>query len=52
MHQSDPRDYVAPGAAHAGQRLNFVESVDGIDFLYLWLHTSSTYLRTCMIPGA
>jgi hypothetical protein len=42
---------VASGAAHAGQRLNYVKSVDGIEFLYLWLHTSSAYLRTCRIPG-
>ena len=42
---------VASGAALVGKRLTYVRSADGIEFLYLWLHTSSTMVRTCLIPG-
>jgi hypothetical protein len=39
------------GAAHVGDRLLYVKSADGIEFLYYGLHTSAQFVRTPFIPG-
>ena len=40
---------LAFGAAHVGDRLLYIKTVDGIEFLYIGLHTSANMLRTGLI---
>jgi hypothetical protein len=39
----------ASGNTHVGDRLRYAKTVDGIEFLYVGLHTSSLWLRTALI---
>lgn len=40
---------IAPGAAHAGERLYYIKETNGVEFVYFGLHTSSYFLRTALI---
>lgn len=40
---------IASGTAHVGDRMGYVKTTDGIEFLYIGLHTSAYFLRTGLI---
>lgn len=39
---------VATGAAHAANRMCYVKETNGIEFLYMGLHTNANFLRTAL----